>query len=93
MTRRPGFLAVDLVGALHIVGTLIAYLGLATLVPAAVALGYDEPVWPFLAAGALAGGVGGAVALATRGDDVLRAGDRVIVFTESQRVGDVEKAL
>jgi trk system potassium uptake protein len=28
-----------------------------------------------------------------RGDEVLRPGDRVIVFTESQRVPDVEKAL
>jgi trk system potassium uptake protein len=28
-----------------------------------------------------------------RGDEVLRPGDRVIVFTESQRVGEVEKAL
>ena len=28
-----------------------------------------------------------------RGDDVLRPGDRVIVFTESQRVPEVERAL
>ncbi len=28
-----------------------------------------------------------------RGDEVLRPGDRVIVFTESQRVAEVEKAL
>jgi trk system potassium uptake protein TrkA len=28
-----------------------------------------------------------------RGDEVLKPGDRVIVFTESQRVPDVEKAL
>jgi trk system potassium uptake protein TrkA len=28
-----------------------------------------------------------------RSDEVLRPGDRVIVFTESQRVPDVEKAL
>jgi len=28
-----------------------------------------------------------------RGDDILRPGDRVIVFTESQRVPEVEKAL
>ena len=55
MSRRPAFLAVDLVGALHIVGTLIAYLSLATLVPAAVALGYGEPVWPFLAVGCTRG--------------------------------------
>ena len=28
-----------------------------------------------------------------RGDEVLRAGDRVIIFTESRRVPEVEKAL
>ena len=28
-----------------------------------------------------------------RSDDVLRIGDRVIVFTESRRVHEVEKAL
>jgi Trk K+ transport system NAD-binding subunit len=28
-----------------------------------------------------------------RSDDVLRTGDRVIVFTESRRVNEVEKAL
>lgn len=32
-------------------------------------------------------------AIFPRGDDVLRPGDRVIVFTESQRVPEVEKAL
>ena len=28
-----------------------------------------------------------------RGDDILRAGDRAIIFTESRRVPEVEKAL
>ena len=32
-------------------------------------------------------------AIFPRGDEVLRAGDRVIVFTESQRVPEVERAL
>ncbi len=32
-------------------------------------------------------------AIFPRGDDVLEAGDRVIVFTEAQRVPDVERAL
>ncbi|MDX6439286.1 MAG: trk/ktr system potassium uptake protein [Gaiellaceae bacterium] len=66
--RRPPFLAVDATGALHIVGTLVAYLSAATLVPAAAAVGYGEPFWPFLAAGAIAAAIGGAVALATRGE-------------------------
>jgi trk system potassium uptake protein TrkA len=32
-------------------------------------------------------------AIFPRGDDVLESGDRVIVFTESSRVPDVERAL
>ena len=32
-------------------------------------------------------------AIFPRGDDVLEAGDRVIVFTEAQRVPNVERAL
>ncbi len=32
-------------------------------------------------------------AIFPHGDDVLEAGDRVIVFTESERVGQVERAL
>jgi trk system potassium uptake protein TrkH len=76
-------LAVDVVGVLHIVGTLLAYLSVATLVPAGVALGYGEPVWPFLVSGAIAGGTGGAVALATRGDHRLdvREGFLVVSLT------------
>ena len=51
-------LAIDLPGALGLTGTMIAYLSLSSLVPAAAAVGYGEPVWPFLAAGGLTGAVG-----------------------------------
>ena len=81
MSRRRLALAVDVVGVLHIVGTLIAYLSLATLVPAAVALGYGESVWPFLAAGAIAGGIGGALALATRGEHRLNVREGFLVVS------------
>ena len=81
MSRREAFLAVDVVGALHIVGTLIAYLSLATLVPAGVALGYGESVWPFLAAGGIAGGIGAGVALATRGDYRLNVREGFLVVS------------
>jgi trk system potassium uptake protein TrkH len=83
LRRRAPLLAVDVVGVLHVVGTLIAYLSLATLVPAAVALGYDESPWPFLAAGAIAGGLGGGVMLLTRGDHRLgiREGFLVVALT------------
>jgi len=49
---------IDLIGALGLTGTMLAYLSLSALVPAAVAIGYREPFWPFLAAGAITGGVG-----------------------------------
>ena len=81
--RRPPLLAVDVTGALHIVGMLIAYLSAATLVPMAAAVGYGEPFWPFLAAGAIAAATGGAVALATRGEHRLgiREGFLVVSLT------------
>jgi trk system potassium uptake protein TrkH len=81
--RRTPRLAVDVVGALHVVGTLLAYLSLAVLVPAAVAIGYDEQVWPFLAAGAITGGIAVSVAYLTRGDHRLgiREGFLVVALT------------
>ena len=57
--RRRPVLAVDVVGVLNVVSTLIAYLSLAPLVPAAVAVGYGESPWPFLAGTAVAGFLGG----------------------------------
>jgi trk system potassium uptake protein TrkH len=50
--RVPRF-GVDVPAALSLVGTLVKYLSLSSLFPAAVALWYSEPFWPFLAAGAL----------------------------------------
>ena len=81
--RRAPFLAVDLTGALHIVGTLLMYLSASTLVPAGFAIGYGEKVWPFVAAGAIVGGIGAVVALATRGDHRLgvREGFLVVALT------------
>jgi trk system potassium uptake protein TrkH len=45
-------------GALGLVGTLTKYLSVATLFPTALAIGYGEPFWPFLGAGAIAALVG-----------------------------------
>ncbi|MDQ3894202.1 MAG: TrkH family potassium uptake protein [Actinomycetota bacterium] len=56
--RARGALAVDVAAALGLVGVLLLYLSPAFLVPAAVALGYSEPVWPFLAAGGICAGLG-----------------------------------
>jgi trk system potassium uptake protein TrkH len=45
-------LGVDVAGALNLVGSLIKFLSPAFLFPAAIAIGYSEPAWPFLVAGA-----------------------------------------
>jgi trk system potassium uptake protein TrkH len=60
-------IAVDLAAATHLLGALTAFLGLAALVPSAVALWYGEPVWPFLLAGGITSGCGLALARATAG--------------------------
>jgi trk system potassium uptake protein TrkH len=82
-SRRAPLLAVDVLGALNIVGMLLAYLSVSTLVPAAFAVGYGEPFWPFLAAGAIVGATGYAVARATSGDRRLgiREGFLVVSLT------------
>jgi trk system potassium uptake protein len=59
--RQPAsgssWLAVDLLAVVNLVGTLGKYLGLAMILPIAVALWYGEPFWPFLVAGAVTSGV------------------------------------
>ena len=55
---RPRRVGVDLRGALGLVGTLTKYLSVAVLFPTALAIGYGEPFWPFLAAGAIMALVG-----------------------------------
>jgi trk system potassium uptake protein len=48
--RRPLRFGVDVGPAISLVGTLLKYLSLAFLFPAGIAVGYDEPVRPFLIA-------------------------------------------
>jgi trk system potassium uptake protein len=57
--RAPkGLLAVDLPAAANLVGTLGKYLGLAALLPTAVAIGYGESFGPYLVAGGVTSGGG-----------------------------------
>jgi trk system potassium uptake protein len=83
LIRRPAYLAVDVRGALNVVGTLLTYLSPTTLVPAGVALGYGESPWPFLASGAIAGAAGAGLAYLTRGEHRLgtREGFLVVSLT------------
>ena len=66
---RPEVIGVDLSGALNLVGALLKYLSLAFLLPAALALGYGEPVWPFLASGGITAGAGWAIEQVTQGKE------------------------
>jgi trk/ktr system potassium uptake protein len=50
--------SVGVAGSLALCGTLLKYLSAAALFPAAIAIGYGEPFWPFLAAAAITAGVG-----------------------------------
>lgn len=60
-------IAVDLAASVNLLGTLGKFLGLAALVPTAIALWYGEPVWPFLLAGGITSGVGLALERTTKG--------------------------
>ena len=79
--RRAPYLAVDLLGALNLTATLLKYLSLAVLVPAAVALGYGEPVWPFLATAVIVGGGAFALERATRADHRLGTREAFLVVS------------
>jgi trk system potassium uptake protein TrkH len=49
---------IDVGAALDLVGGVLKWLSLAFLLPVAVAIGYGEPFWAFLAAGAITGVTG-----------------------------------
>jgi len=51
-------LAIDVFATVNLIGTLGKYLGLGALFPVVIALWYGEPIWPFLAAGAITSGFG-----------------------------------
>ncbi len=72
--RRRARLSVDILGALALCGSLLKYLSVAVLFPIGVAIGYGEPFWPFLAAGAIAAAVG--LALERIGGSDRRVGFR-----------------
>ena len=49
---RPRAAGVDVSGAFNLVGWLVKYVAAAFAFPTAIAVGYGEPVWPFVLAGA-----------------------------------------
>jgi trk system potassium uptake protein TrkH len=80
---RRETIGVDVLAALNLVGALLKYLSLAFLFPAAIALGYDETPWPFLASAAVVAGVGAALEIATRGKENVgsREGFLIVALT------------
>ena len=80
---RPPGTAVNVAGALNLCGVLLKYLSVAALLPAAVALGYSEPVWPFLLAGLITAAAGWSLERASRGKEQIgiREGFLVVSVT------------
>ena len=76
-----GALGVDVGGALNLVGSLVKYLGAAFLFPAAIAVGYGEPVWPFLVAAAVTTGAGLALERTTTGKERIGAREGYLVVS------------
>jgi trk system potassium uptake protein TrkH len=57
-TLRSRQRTVEAGAAFSLVGTLVKYLSLAFLFPTAIAVGYGESAWPFLASGAITAALG-----------------------------------
>ncbi|MGH3039716.1 MAG: potassium transporter TrkG, partial [Gaiellaceae bacterium] len=68
---RPRALGVDVGSAVNLVGSVLKYLGVAFLFPAAIAVAEDEPVWPFLASALITSGCGLALERGTRGKELV----------------------
>jgi trk system potassium uptake protein len=79
IVRRRSTLGVDVVAALNLVGSLTTPLGLAFLVPAAFAVGYGEPVWPFLVSGVITAAFGTGLERLTSGKEHVRGREGFLV--------------
>ena len=80
-TGRLRALAIDVSGALNLVGSLILPLGLAFMLPAAIAVGYGEPAWPFLVSGVATASFGLSLERLTTGNERIGAREGFLVVT------------
>ena len=80
-TARLRAVGVDVSGALNLVGSLIKYLSPAFLFPAAIALLYREPVWPFLVSGVATAAFGVALEAVTDGKERIGAREGYLVIS------------
>ena len=74
---------VDVGASLNLVGALLKYFSLAFLFPVVLALGYSEPVWPFVLAGLITVGTGFGLERVTKGKEHVgvREGFLVVSLT------------
>jgi trk system potassium uptake protein len=80
---RRESLGVEIGAALNLVGALTRYLSLVFLVPFAVALGYGEPVWPFLITMLVAAVSGWSLERMTAGKERVGAREGYLVVSVS----------
>jgi trk system potassium uptake protein len=80
LVHRRG-LGLDVSGALNLVGSLVKYLSPAFLFPTAIAAGYGEPLWPFLASGAVTASFGLGLERVTRGRERVGAREGYLVVS------------
>jgi trk system potassium uptake protein TrkH len=90
---RPARLGIDVSAALNFVGSLVKYLGPASLVPTVFAIAKHEPAWPFLAAGAIVTGAGLALERVTRGAEQVGVREGYLVISVTWLVAAVYGAL
>jgi trk system potassium uptake protein len=81
--RLRRVVGVDVGASLNLVGALLKYFSLAFLFPIALALGYSEPVWPFVLAGAICVALGFGLERVTGGKEHVgvREGFLVVSLT------------
>jgi trk system potassium uptake protein TrkH len=74
---------VDVGASFNLVGALLKYFSLAFVLPVALALGYSEPVWPYLAGGAITAALGIGIERFTAGKEAVgvREGFLVVSLT------------
>jgi trk system potassium uptake protein TrkH len=89
----PARLGVDVSAALNLVGELVKYLGISALVPAAFAVAHSEPVWPFLASGALVSALGLVLEWRTRGREEVGVREGYLVICVTWLIAAVYGAL
>jgi trk system potassium uptake protein len=74
-------LGVDIGSALNLVGALVKWFALTFLFPAAIAIGYGESPWPFLASGLAAAAVGIGLERLTSGKEHVGAREGFLVVS------------